>query len=121
MTRHKVYDGAAIAASGLCLIHCLLLPALIVLLPTLGAVLALPESLHRWALLFAVPTSALALALGWRRHGQLGPGALAVLALLVMVAGAFFAPSETVEIALTVPGALALAIGHALNWRALRH
>lgn len=114
-------DGLAIGASAICLVHCLVLPALLVLVPTLGAVLSLPEEFHLWALIFAVPTSALALASGYRRHRLLRPVAIAGVGLGLLALGVLAAPTEWVETALTVPGAVALAIGHALNWRATRH
>ncbi|WP_367180741.1 MerC domain-containing protein [uncultured Parasphingopyxis sp.] len=32
--RHRLLDGIAIGSSGLCLVHCLVLPALMAVLPT---------------------------------------------------------------------------------------
>lgn len=120
--RHqRLFDSLAIGASAVCLVHCLLVPALIVLLPALGAWLAFPESFHVLALAFAVPASAFALVGGYRRHRRLRPVGLALVGLALLALGAFAAPSETAETALTVPGAIALAIGHAFNWRLARH
>lgn len=119
--RQQLFDGLAIGASGLCLVHCLVLPVLIILLPTLAAFLAVPESFHVWALVFAIPTSMLALASGYRRHHWLRPTLMALPGLILLALGALIAPTEWMETSLTVPGAILLAIGHALNWRALRH
>ena len=119
--RQQLFDGLAIGASGLCLVHCLVLPLLIILLPTLAAFLAVPESFHVWALAFAVPTSGLALASGYRRHHWLRPTLVALPGLILLALGALVAPTGWMETSLTVPGAILLAIGHALNWRALRH
>lgn len=119
--RQRVLDGLAIGASALCLIHCLLLPALIVLLPMLAGYLALPEQFHVAALAFAVPTSAIALSLGYRRHHKRAAILIVLPGIALLALGAFVAPSESIETALTVPGATLLAIGHALNWRAMRH
>lgn len=119
--RQNVWDGLAIGASMLCLVHCLLLPVLIVLLPSLAAFLALPEEVHYWALAFAIPTSIAALVAGFRGHGSLRPALIVAPGLVLLALGVFMAPSETAETLLTVLGALLLAIGHALNWRALRH
>ncbi|WP_338445492.1 MerC domain-containing protein [Pelagerythrobacter marensis] len=122
ISRHqRLFDGLAIGASAVCLVHCLVLPALLVLLPTLGAWLAFPESFHVGALAFAVPTSAFALAGGYRRHRRARPVLIALLGLALLALGALAAPDEVVETVLTVPGAIALAIGHALNWRLARH
>ena len=119
--RQKWLDGAAIGASTLCLIHCLFLPVLIILLPSLAAFLAVPEASHVWAVAFAIPSSILALLAGYRRHRRALPSAFVLPGILLLVAGAFAAPSEAWETAFTVSGAILLSMGHALNWRAMRH
>lgn len=120
MQRQNLGDGLAIGASFLCLVHCLMLPVLIVLLPTLGAFLAVPEQFHVWALAFTVPTSALALVAGYRRHGWLTPLLCVAPALVLLATGALLAKSELAETVWTVLGATLLSLGHVLNWRALR-
>lgn len=117
--RQKWLNSAAIGASTLCLIHCLVFPLLIVLLPSLAAFLAVPEAFHVWAIAFAVPTSIAALLTGYRRHRRARPTRFVVPGLLLLGAGAFAAPNEDWETVLTVIGAVLLAIGHAFNWRAM--
>ena len=85
----RLFDGIAIGASILCMIHCLVLPVLIVLLPTLAAFFMMPEDFHVWALALAVPTSVLALATGYRRHRRIRPTIIALPGLgLLCFAGA---------------------------------
>lgn len=117
--RQRLYDGLAISASFVCLVHCLAVPALLLLAPALAAYVAFPEAFHLGALAFAVPTSALALAAGYRRHRWGMPLWLVVPGLLLLMLGALIAPEGLSETLLTVLGASALAIGHAMNWRAL--
>jgi hypothetical protein len=119
--RQQLYDGLAISASFVCLVHCLALPVLIMLLPTLAAFLTMPESFHVWALAVSVPVSLLALSAGYRRHGAVSPLFIVLPGLVLLALGALTPSSEWMETALTVPGALLLAIGHGLNWHALRH
>ncbi|QYU69370.1 MerC domain-containing protein [Leptolyngbya sp. 15MV] len=119
--RQQYLDGAAVASSAACLVHCLVLPALAVLIPTMSAFLAVPESFHEWALALAMPTSAVALGAGFRRHRAMRPAMLALPGLTLLAAGAFMATTEQAETVLTVAGAVLLATGHALNWRAARH
>jgi hypothetical protein len=109
-------DGAAMGASLLCLIHCLVLPVLIVAVPMLAAFLTLPESFHALAFAFAVPTSAVALGLGFRRHRNPLPLVVAAIGLPLLGAGAFLPISPWLEASLSTSGALLLAIGHGLNW-----
>lgn len=118
--RQETLDVIAVAASALCLVHCLLLPALLVFVPTLTAFVAVPETFHTVALIFAVPTSALAIAAGFRRHGRRQPALLVIPGLALLASGALAAEAQWVETAMTVAGALLLSAGHALNWRSLR-
>ncbi len=66
-------ESMAIFGAVACLAHCIALPLLIALLPALTAVTPLPTTFHIVALTFAIPTTALALWLGYRRHGWLAP------------------------------------------------
>jgi hypothetical protein len=113
-------DGIAVAMSALCLVHCLLLPLLLILVPALTAFLAIPESFHRIALLFAIPTSILALAAGFRRHRSSLPIVIVAPGLALLAFGALGVEVPWQETLLTVAGALLLSLGHALNWRSLR-
>jgi hypothetical protein len=118
--RQQLLDSLAIGASTLCLVHCLALPALLILAPALAAYLAIPEEFHLLALIVAVPTSLIALSTGYRRHGQRWPGAIIVPGLLLMLLGLVAASTIWAETAFTVTGAILLAVGHAINWRAAR-
>lgn len=119
--RQRLFDGVAIGASILCLAHCLLLPVLFVMLPAMATVIAVPETFHVAALVLAVPTSALALIGGYRRHRWARPAMVAIPGIILLAAGALLAPSESAETLLSVAGALLLVLGHVLNWRALHH
>lgn len=112
------WDGAAIGASMLCLIHCLALPVLIALLPALAGLLAVPEGFHLAALAFALPASALALATGYRRHGLILPALIGASGLALLGWGALGGHDLAIETGLSVIGSLTLAAGHVWNWRA---
>lgn len=114
-------DGVAVTASVLCLIHCLVLPAILVALPVLATMLAVPESFHAVAFALALPTSVLAMTLGHRRHGLRWPLVAAAIGLTQLGIGAFAVDSETVERAVSSVGAVLLAVAHVGNWRALSH
>lgn len=119
--RQTLFDRLAIAASTLCLIHCLALPVLFVAVPTLAVFLSLPIGFHSLAFAVAVPTSAAALAMGYRGHRQYRPALIALAGLIAIGIGAFLPLAEAAETAITVTGSLILAVGHALNARAVRH
>lgn len=119
--RRQWLDGLAIGASSLCLVHCLALPALLVLLPALAAFIALPESFHLWALIAAVPMSALAISIGFVRHRRWAPVVLAIGGLMCLGAGELFFHGSSLEAWFAVLGSLQLGIAHALNLRLPRH
>ena len=113
-------ERVAVSAALLCLVHCLVLPIAIAALPALSRMLSLPESIHVWLLMLAVPASLGALLGGGLRQAKrvplaFGAGGIAMLALGALVYGG--SPAET---PVTVAGSLTLALAHLLNWR-LRH
>ncbi|MGV3480760.1 MAG: MerC domain-containing protein [Sphingobium sp.] len=110
-------DGLSIGASALCLIHCLALPILIAALPALARALDLREGFHLLVLAAAIPTSAVALMAGHRRHGALVPVFTGIAGLVLMMIGALFTSRAAAETALTVAGSLLLASAHIANWR----
>ena len=118
--RSFLYDGLAIAVSLICVVHCLLLPMLLLLLPALAAVFAIPEAFHSWAIAFAVPIGAIALLVGYRRHHSVAPTLVVLPGLALLIVALLVARAAWIETTLTVVGALVLSIGHMLNLRAAR-
>ncbi|MEO1046091.1 MAG: MerC domain-containing protein [Pseudomonadota bacterium] len=115
----RSFDGFGIALSGLCLIHCLLLPITLVLLPALSLSPALGwlhdnEWLHV-ALLFPIflvsGTTLLRGARLDRRIGYIGGAGIAALCI------ALFAPNEWAEQIITTFGTVMLIVAHILNIR----
>lgn len=116
--RLTLLDGFAVAASVVCMVHCLALPLLLALLPVLSGTLVEGEGFHLLVLALAVPTSAFALWASRNRGGSNAP-LLAGAAGLVLLALALLA-GEAAERAITLAGSLLLAGAHMANWRARR-
>jgi hypothetical protein len=113
----------AIAGSALCALHCLATPLLIVLAPAVASTFFAEETFHRWMLLYVVPTSALALWLGCRRHGSRSVLLLGLAGVIIIGAAAFWGHEligEAGERAATVAGGLTIAAGHWRNYRLCR-
>jgi hypothetical protein len=112
----NLLDRTAIAMSGLCLAHCLMLPLLVLVLP-LPAALA-NEHLHAQVLAIVLPVSMVAIAFGFRRHGDrriLIWGAMGMLLLILggtLVHSSFGLVADTV---VTIAGGLTLAATHYYN------
>jgi hypothetical protein len=96
--RHDgILDRVAITLSGLCLVHCLLLPTFIVALPLLGQFSE--THFHAQMLLVVVPVSLFAFGLAYRRHGS----------------------KAVADTALTMAGSIILATSHYFNNRLTGH
>lgn len=90
-------DRAAMAGSAACMVHCLVLPILLAAVPAVSAFIVIPESFHRWALLFAAPIAAIALVGGHARHAASWPLCLGAAGLGLMTIPKDFPPFTTVQ------------------------
>ncbi len=118
----SLLDNAAVALSGLCLLHCLALPMLIAVLPFLGQFGA--GHFHSQMLIAVVPVSIIAFALGFRRHHSRSVVAWGGVGVLLLMVGGTIAHGSYGIVAdrlLTICGALILAAAHYFNNRFSRH
>jgi hypothetical protein len=111
------FERAAAGASLLCLIHCAGLPLLLAALPMFSRVLALPESLHLWLLVFAIPASGSVLLLGVRQHGAWPLPIVGAIGLVLLALGALLFGGGELETPATMAGSLCLVAAHIANWR----
>lgn len=120
--RHKaLLDKVAVALSGLCLLHCLLLPFVVALLPFLGQLSG--DHFHAELLLFVVPVSVIALTAGFRQHRRVEVLYYGALGLAILVLGGTYIHAEFGEMpdrVATVTGSLILAFTHYRNFRLAR-
>ena len=120
-TDSGILDRVAIALSGLCLVHCLLLPFVIMLTPFLGRLSQ--DHLHAQMLFVVVHVSLFALTLGYRRHGNRNIVAWGFIGLLLLFAGATVGHHYfgiVADQSLTVAGSVTLATTHYRNSRLSR-
>ncbi|MDE0478504.1 MAG: MerC domain-containing protein [Gammaproteobacteria bacterium] len=116
-------DKAAIGLSLVCVIHCLLTPVAIAMIPALGATFLEDESFHYAVLFLVLPTSLFALSLGCRKHGHfkiLMTGLLGLFVLFLVPILGEEATGELGEKILTVVGATIIAYAHVRNFRLCR-
>ena len=115
-------DNAAVALSGICLLHCLTLPILIAALPFTGQFSE--GHFHIQMLLVAVPVSVIAFALGYQRHHVKSVIAWGSIGMLLLVLGGTVVHSSfglVADRAVTICAALILALAHYFNNRFSRH
>ncbi len=114
-----VSDKTAISLSLLCSIHCLALPLLMVLLPSIAALPLADEAFHVWMVFAVVPISAYALFMGCKNHKNLHVLLLGGIGLFLLCVTAFLGHDllgEVWEKALTVTGSAFIALGHLWNY-----
>jgi len=119
-TTQAVTDKLAIALSLGCALHCLALPILLALLPSITALQLDNEAFHFWMLAAVLPTSVYALTLGCKQHKRyrlfiLGLTGLGLLVLALALGEERI--GEAGEKILTVIGAGFVAFGHWFNYR----
>jgi len=116
--RRVLLDKVAVLLSGLCLLHCLLLPFVVAILPFIGQFG--DDHFHLELLIFVVPVSVIALTAGFRRHGHTEVLLFGGLGLAVLIIGGTIvheAYGATADRLMTVTGSLILAGTHYRNFR----
>jgi len=113
-------DKVAIGLSLLCMLHCLALPLIIVLLPSLVALYLNNEAFHLWMVLIVIPISVYALTVGCKRHKQYQLLVIGLMGLTCLIVAVAFGESflgESWEKVLTTMGAMIITYGHYKNYR----
>ena len=113
-----IADKSAIALSFLCALHCLLLPAAIVLYPSTLGFLPGDESVHFALLFLVIPVSAYALIKGGKVHKSRKVFIVGISGLVVLVAAVVLGHDMLGEIGekiLTVLGSIIVIIAHVQN------
>ncbi|MCO7224267.1 MerC domain-containing protein [Pleionea sp. CnH1-48] len=115
-----ITDKFAIGLSLMCAIHCLALPVLLVLIPSLMALNLDNEAFHIGMVIAVLPTSVFALTLGCKQHKRysvviFGGIGLSLLILALVLGEAVI--GEAGEKILTALGASFVALGHWFNYR----
>ena len=115
-------DQAAIALSGVCMLHCLALPLLLAATPLFGGLGS--EHFHLQMLIVVLPVSLIAFALGFRKHRDVRVIAWGFLGIALLATGGTVVHSSygiLADTLFTTSGALILATAHFLNNRRKRH
>ena len=112
-------DKLAISISSLCIVHCLLLPIGIVLIPSIGLQTLADEAFHQMLIVAVLLTSCSALFMGCRQHKVWRVLAWGVSGLFLLIAAVLFGHDfgELFEKGLTLIGSLFVIIGHVQNYR----
>lgn len=116
-------DKTAVMLSGLCLVHCLLLPLVIAVFPVLGLSFVSHETFHQLILIVVIPTTLIALGVGVARHRSRAVALLGLTGIVALIAAAFVVHdmgSAALERWATVAGGVILAAAHIRNFQLSR-
>jgi len=115
---NRLMDKAGMSLSVLCMIHCLMFPVVVLLMPALEHWLFVNETLVHWILLgLALPVSFIAFGHGVRHHNDWMTAVIGTAGLAGLILGVTHVFGHDSEFWLTVPGALFLFLAHLRNWR----
>lgn len=115
---HQRLDSGGIVAAGVCLLHCALMPLVVLAAPAIGLTVPDGEWLHLPLVLTAVLIGIYAMFAGVTRHHQKLPAAIAAGGVLLLLTS--LAEDQVGEWSeyLASVGAIILAYGHIRNMRA---
>lgn len=116
----NITDKFAIGLSLACVIHCLVLPLLVVLLPNFLVLQLSDEKFHFWMVIAVIPTSLYALFMGCKKHKDYRIFTIGVTGLLLLILAVTLDHEligEIGEKSMTVIGALLIALAHFFNFR----
>lgn len=110
----KIKDRLAILLSALCVVQCLMLPAMVTVVPVLDIWWLSDSIMHPVLLTIVTPLTFYTLMPARERHGSNVPLQLALPGLMMLFAGVFM-EQTLMEKTLTVIGASLLAAAHLKN------
>jgi hypothetical protein len=122
MTKMQVLsDKLAIAFSMVCLIHCLVLPILLILLPPFSGLFALDDEMfHQWMLYAVLPISIAALMMGYLHHRSYKFFLVVSIGISLIIISTTLGHDllgETGEVVLSILGSMIIAFGHFRNYQ----
>ena len=110
-------DSIGLTLSGICLVHCIVLPVVAFVLPVSAGLYADADSAWHWVLLgLALPISGYAFIAAWMRHRAASSLILGGAGLFVMGVGVSHVFGHDYEVVFTVVGVCAVAAAHIANF-----
>jgi hypothetical protein len=114
-------DKLAIGFSMVCVVHCLVLPILIILLPPFSGLFALDhEMFHQWILYAVLPISIAALMMGYLHHRSYKVFVVVSIGLALIILSTTLGHDvlgETGEVVVPILGSMVIAFGHFQNYQ----
>ena len=112
-------DKLSISISILCAVHCLILPIILLLIPSIGVLQLDNEAFHTGMLIAVIPISIYALTMGCKKHKQFTFFFIGVLGLTFLAFAGFLGHDfidEFSEKVLTLIGTGLVVLAHWMNF-----
>jgi len=120
MIRSTSLDKFAVFLSGVCVLHCLITPVLITLLPIFTLNTFVEDLLfHKLMLWLVLPTSCIALSIGCRKHRDIWIASSGIIGMTLLVLIAFLGHDMLSSTGEKI--ATSIAVSHILNYRACQN
>lgn len=110
----KFLDKLGMIISGVCVIHCLLTPVIILSLPWFEDIFS-HEVVHLSLLLFLFPLAIFTFTHGYKTHKKLSIVMMGAIGIIFISIPILIHPTELIEQAITVTGSIILIIAHYNN------
>jgi MerC mercury resistance protein len=111
-------DGLGAGISSLCLVHCISMPLILSLAPTLAHLIPGSETVHRFLALLVVGAGLPSFVIGFGKHKKWPVLACGISGMGIVLGALIFGDrlaSESAEIAVTMLGSLLLTAAHLAN------
>ena len=123
MSSSRYFDRVAIALSAICIVHCLVVPLLVALLPLAAVALGEAGHFHGLMLWLVIPSSFIGFYLGYREHSRAGFGMLGAVGLGLITVAALLGHGQWtswLEASISLLGSLILVRAHWINFQEVR-
>jgi len=121
LTVNKIWDKIGICASGLCLVHCLATPILLLAFPAFSLSHEIDEHFHQIIAVIVILSIMIAVFPHCKKHGHRDIIAIALTGTALILGSVFIHDiPHILEILLTVSGSICLMVAHFRNIK-VRH
>lgn len=118
----RIFDTIGITVSGTCMIHCLMAPVTVIILPLLGLTIVDEHILHEILLYLILPSALIAITMGCRKHKDYSVAALAIIGISLLVYTVVLHDIYNAQLTtvMTFIGSTLLVVSHVRNYMLCR-
>ncbi len=114
----RIFDAIGVTISGTCVMHCLMAPVTMILLPVFGLTVSQEEVLHEIFLYLIVPSAIIAFTMGCKKHKDYSVALFAFIGIILLVYAVVTHDTHTEELVklITLFGSALVVTSHVRNY-----